>query len=73
MGQKNTQLREDIASYVARYPGQNRRRIATGLQRTGNVLGKSHIINTISELVDTGVLKEVTTQDGRRVIVPAGA
>ena len=70
MAAKNTQLIGVISCFVQTYPGLNRGRIAAGLQRSGVSLGKQHIQNTVSEMVNKGQLTEHETPDGRRIIFP---
>jgi hypothetical protein len=70
---KNPELKEIVRTYAVLNPGLTRGRIAARLQQAGAPYGKQHLQNIVSELVNTGDLKEQTDQNGRRCVYPAPA
>jgi len=67
---KNPELKEIVLTYATLNPGLTRGRIAARLQASGANYGKQHLQNIVSELINTGVLKEQTDQNGQRCVYP---
>lgn len=73
MPPKNVELEKNILDFVKKNPGLHRSGIARDLQHAGLDLGKQHLINYISEMINSGTLKELLSRDGKRLVYPVSA
>jgi len=70
MPPKNVALEKNILDFVKKNPGLHRSCIARELQQAGLNLGKQHLINRVSEMINSGTLKELLARDGKRLVYP---
>lgn len=67
---RNLILEGRIGEFVSLHPGQKRREIARGLQKSGVILGQQHISNRIGEMIALGQLREQIDERGNRLVYP---